>query len=106
MTSVRGEETEVLRRSLESRLESIPPLEESRDRLGAYSGRCGEEVRRFQETADLGPRRTRTRGSQGVTAADKSEVVHVVRDVRQSHDQSRRTYRFRDAVADTLSCQS
>ena len=45
VTSVRGEETEVLRRSLEPRLESIPPLEESGDRLGAYPGRRGEEVR-------------------------------------------------------------
>ena len=69
VTSVRGEETEVLRHSLEPRLESIPPLEESRDRLGAYSGRRGEEVRRSQETADLGSRRTRTRGSQDVTTA-------------------------------------
>ena len=82
--SIRGEETEVLRRSLESRLESILPLEESGDRLGAYPGRRGEEVGRSQETADLGSRRTRSRGSRDVTAADKSEVGPAIRGPRDS----------------------
>ena len=82
VSSDRSEETEITRFHLEPCLESIPPLEESRDRFGDYTGRREEEVRRIQEMADLGPRRTRTRGSQDVTAADSQKsaarsVVHV-----------------------------
>ena len=81
-SSDRSEETEITCFHLEPCLESIPPLEESGDQLDAYQGRRGEEVRRSQETADLGSRRTRTRGSQDVTAADKSEVGRAIRGPR------------------------
>ena len=82
--SVREEEERTTLFHLEPRLESISPLEESGNRLGAYTGHRGEEVRRFQETADLGSRRTLTRGSQDVTAADKSEVGRAIRGPRGS----------------------
>jgi len=94
VSSDRSEEPEITRFHLEPCLESIPPLEESEvcdvkvevDSVvnGAYPGRCGEEVRQSQETADLGLRRTRSRGSQDVTAADKSEVGPAVRGPRDS----------------------
>ena len=84
VSSDRSEETEITRFHLKPCLESIPPLEESRDRLGAYPGRREAEVRRIQEMADLGPRWTRTRGSQDVTATDKSKVGPAIRGPRAS----------------------
>ena len=80
--STRGEETEVLCRSLEQRRESTPRFEVS-DRVGDYSGCREAEVCRIQEMADLGPHRTRSRGSQDVTA-DKSEVGRAIRGPRGS----------------------
>ena len=88
--SDRSEETESTRLHPEPRLESIPPLEESGDRLGAYPGHRDEEVRRIQEMADLGPRRTRSRVSRTLPPTSQKSVprsvVHVARDVsgRQS----------------------
>ena len=75
VSSARSEEMKTTQVHPEPRLESILPLVEVSDRVDGCSGRRDEEVRRIQEMADLGPRRTRSRGSQDVTAADKSEVV-------------------------------
>ena len=78
VSSARSEETKTIQVHPEPRLESILPLVEVSDRVDGCSGRRDAEVRRIQEMADLGPRRTRSRGSQDVTAADKSEVGRAI----------------------------
>ena len=83
MSSARSEETKTIQVHPEPRLESILPLVEVSDRVDGYSGRRDEEVRRIQAMADLGPRRTRSRGVQDVTA-DKSEVGPATRGPRGS----------------------
>jgi len=80
-----GEETEIIRFHPEPCLESIPPLEKSRDRFGDYTGRRDEEVRRIQEMADLEPRRTRSHGKQDQDVfAGKSKVGTAIRGPRGS----------------------
>ena len=84
VTSIHGEETEVLRHSQEQRLESTTQFEEVSDRVGGCPAHRDEKVRRIQEMADLGPRRTRSRGIQDITAAYKSEVGPAIRGPRGS----------------------
>ena len=81
--SDRGEEPRTALFYPEQRPQPITPNEEFSDRFGDYSGRRDEEVRRIQEMADLEPRRTRSRGSQDVTAG-KSEVGLAIRGPRDS----------------------
>ena len=84
--SVRDEEERTTLFHLKQCRKSSPSLETSSDRVGGCPAHRDEEVRRIQEMADLGPRRTRSRGIQDVTADGKSEVgprsvVHVVQGV-------------------------
>ena len=82
-TLSRVEETENALFRPDQRCKSSPSLERSREQFGDFPGRRGEEVHRIQETVDLEPRRTRSRGSQDVTA-DKSEVGRAIRGPRGS----------------------
>ena len=82
--SVRDEEERTTLFHLKQRRKSSPSLEMSSDRVGGCPAHRDEEVRRILEMADLGPRRTRSRGIQDVTAADKSEVGPAIRGPRGS----------------------
>jgi len=94
--SVRDEEERTTLFHLKQCRKSSPSLETSSDRVGGCPAHRDEEVRRIQEMADLGPRRTRSRGIQDVTAAGKSVVGPAIRGPRGSG-------RVRPSVSSTAS---